>query len=86
MREWEHVFEERDACVTPVLTLEEAAKGPVNAARGSLLVGDISIQSQPAPRFSRSQLREPAETVCSRASAETLASWGVATSPNLPAG
>lgn len=78
MREWEHVFEDRDACVTPVLTLEEAANGPMNAARGSLLVSDASIQSRPAPRFSRSQLREPAETVSTQASAETLASWSIA--------
>ena len=78
MREWEHVFEDRDACVTPVLTLEEAAKGPMNAARGSFMVGDTSIQSRPAPRFSRSRLREPADTVSTQASAESLASWGLA--------
>ncbi|MDT4892819.1 MAG: alpha-methylacyl-CoA racemase [Pseudonocardiales bacterium] len=50
--EWAAVFESRDACVAPVLTLEEAPNHPHNVARHSF--GEVAgaTHAAPAPRFS----------------------------------
>ncbi|MFR9774059.1 CaiB/BaiF CoA transferase family protein [Nocardia sp. SC052] len=58
--EWETVFTGSDACVTPVLTFEEATRNPHIAARGSLVEIDGVIQHFPAPRFSRTPAGVPA--------------------------
>ena len=81
MREWEEAFAGSDACVTPVLTLEEAAKGPANEARGSFLSSDTSFQPRPAPRFSRSAVRMPAETVGNESAEALLARWDATSRP-----
>lgn len=53
--EWESCFAGTDACVTPVLDLDEVEVHPHNAARGSFpCIFDV-IQPGPAPRFSRTQ-------------------------------
>jgi alpha-methylacyl-CoA racemase len=51
--EWEAVFAEGDACVTPVLSLSEAPLHPHNRARGTF--ADFGGIAQPTvqPRFSR---------------------------------
>ncbi|OLT43229.1 carnitine dehydratase [Saccharomonospora sp. CUA-673] len=51
--EWAAVFEDRDACVTPVLTWDEVADHPHVAARQTFLDIDGVVQPGPAPRFSR---------------------------------
>jgi alpha-methylacyl-CoA racemase len=52
--ELEQLFEGTDACVTPVLGLDEAPRHPHHAARGTYIeVGGVA-QNAPAPRFSRS--------------------------------
>ncbi len=51
--EWLAVLEPLDACIGPVLTLEESAHEPHIAARGTYAPLDGSIQPAPAPRFSR---------------------------------
>lgn len=77
--EWEAVFEGSDACVAPVLSLEEAARHPHNAARATWVSVDGVLQPAPAPRFSRT----PAAVPASAAGADrgtllgALASWGV---------
>ncbi len=48
---WERVFAELDACVTPVLTITEAADHPQLRARQSLVDGPNGITAAPAPRF-----------------------------------
>ena len=86
MREWETRFADRDACVTPVLTLQEAATSTTNDARGSLISGKAAFQPRPAPRFSRSPVRTPSETVEEAADVRAvLERWGVAGTANLPA-
>ena len=52
--ELEALFAGSDACVTPVLGLDEAAAHPHNAARGTFVDVDGVVQNAPAPRFSRS--------------------------------
>jgi len=48
--DWAAHFEGTDACVTPVLTLAEAARHPHNAARGTFVEQGVT-QAAPAPRF-----------------------------------
>jgi len=50
--EWARIFAGSDACVTPVVPLDEAPKHPHNRARRSYLERDGMVQPAPAPRFS----------------------------------
>jgi alpha-methylacyl-CoA racemase len=52
---WEQVFDGSDACVAPILSLDEAPNHPHMAARGTFITRDGVTQPAPAPRFSRSQ-------------------------------
>lgn len=76
MRDWEAAFADRDACVTPVLSLEEAANSELNSQRGSLINRETSIQPHPAPRFSRSQTRVPNDMLSDADFSAALAEWG----------
>jgi alpha-methylacyl-CoA racemase len=58
--EWAAIFAGTDACVTPVLTFEEAARHPHNAKRGVFDRVDGVLHPSPAPRFSRTPARRPA--------------------------
>ena len=51
--EWTELFDGADACVTPVLSMEEAPGHPHNVARGAFAPGPDGSQPAPAPRFSR---------------------------------
>jgi alpha-methylacyl-CoA racemase len=51
--EWATRFADADACVTPVLDLDEAALHPQVGGRGSVTLSDGARQAAPAPRFSR---------------------------------
>lgn len=54
LEEWDRAFAGIDACVTPVLTLKEAAATDHLQARGTLLHDtDAGFVPAPAPRFSR---------------------------------
>lgn len=57
---WEKVFEDSDACVTPVLTLEEAPAHPHARARQAFVDVNGATQPAPAPRFSRTPPGAPA--------------------------
>ena len=50
--EWIALFEGKDACVAPVLSLGEAPEHPHNQARGSFVALDGVVQPAPAPRLS----------------------------------
>ena len=52
--EWSIIFNDTDACVTPVLSYTEAASHPQNVNRSNLIDIDGFIQTGPAPRFSNS--------------------------------
>jgi alpha-methylacyl-CoA racemase len=57
--EWMDLFADGDTCVTPVLTLAEAAGHPQHRARQSFIdVGGLEQQA-PAPRFSRTPAAQP---------------------------
>ena len=51
--EWVDVFDGGDACVAPVLGLQEAPGHPHLAARGTFVRDRDVVQPGPAPRFSR---------------------------------
>lgn len=57
--EWRLLLEGSDVCFAPVLSLAEAAQHPHQQARGNFVSVDGHLQPSPAPRFSRSQLRNP---------------------------
>jgi alpha-methylacyl-CoA racemase len=50
---WVRRFEGVDACVTPVLTLDEAERNEHHLARGTLVERDGRVEPAPAPRLSR---------------------------------
>ena len=52
---WEQVFEGTDACVSPVLSLDELAGSPHMAERGSFVGIDGEMPPAPGPRFSRTR-------------------------------
>ena len=58
--EWASVYEGTDACVTPVLTFEEAARHPHNAQRGVFVRVGGALHPSPAPLFNRTPARSPA--------------------------
>ena len=49
--EWCALLEGSDACFAPVLTLDEAAAHPHNAARGTYVVKDGALEARMAPRL-----------------------------------
>ncbi len=51
--EWCALLEGTDACVAPVLDLDEAPRHPHNVARQTFVEVDGVVQPAPAPRFSR---------------------------------
>ena len=57
--EWVDRFTGTDACVAPVLTLEEAPNHPHNRARETFIDLDGVVQPGPAPRFSSSERARP---------------------------
>lgn len=76
--EWCSLLEGSDACVAPVLDMDEAPEHPHNQARGTFIeVGGV-IQPAPAPRFSRSIPAQPRPPVVGATGADVLSDWGFA--------
>lgn len=75
--EWCAQFEQTDACVTPVLSLEEAPRYAHNQARQTFIELDGLVQPAPAPRFSRTPaaVQSPPATPV-RPTADWLTEWG----------
>lgn len=76
--DWAALFEGTDACVTPVLSLDEAARHPHAQARGAFVdVGGV-VQPAPAPRFSRTPAGIPSTPPMRGADTNTvLRDWGI---------
>ena len=51
--EWTAIFDGKDACVAPVLGLDEVRKHPHNRERGLIIDIEATAQPAPAPRLSR---------------------------------
>ncbi|MFD7867151.1 CaiB/BaiF CoA transferase family protein [Streptomyces sp. NPDC059783] len=76
---WAEEFDGRGACVTPVLSLTEAARHPHNVARGTYRRGALDApEPAAAPRFSGTPGAEPADApVIGADTHEVLAALGV---------
>ena len=76
--EWCALLGDGDMCVTPVLTLQEAALHAHNRARSAFIdVGGVQ-QNAPAPRFSRTSPAPPTAPAKTGADLQTvLADWGI---------
>jgi len=74
--DWVAAFAGRDACVAPVLSIDEAPLHPQMQARQTFTRFDEVLHPSPAPRFSRTpgSLRRPAPAA-GQHSAEVLADW-----------
>jgi alpha-methylacyl-CoA racemase len=73
---WADAFADTDACVSPVLDLDEAAAHPQLVARGTLSDPGNGRQATPAPRFSRSRPETPTTPpVPGQDTADVLADW-----------
>jgi alpha-methylacyl-CoA racemase len=57
--DWAALFEGSDACVAPVLSLEEAPRHPHNVARDTFIEVGGAIQPAPSPRFSETSAAAP---------------------------
>ena len=53
--EWDAIFAGTEACVAPILDMDEAPRHPHNVARETFLVRDGAPEPAPAPRFSRTR-------------------------------
>lgn len=76
--DWSAIFEQLDACVSPVLTFREAADHPAHRARNVHVHSGPSMQPAPAPRFARSASRTPGAVVSKPNCFESLQAWTVA--------
>jgi alpha-methylacyl-CoA racemase len=76
--EWVTAAAGRDACLAPVLTIDEAPEHPQMQARDVYTMFDSLRHPSPAPRFSRtpSELRRPTSAQ-GQDSRQALADWGV---------
>lgn len=73
------LFEDSDACVTPVLDWREAAHHPHAAARAGYIDVEGVTQPAPAPRLSATPARQPAAAPAVGAHlVEVLHEWGLA--------
>jgi len=76
--EWSEIFDGSDACVTPVLSLDEAPNHAHNKARGVFVDVAGVAQPAPAPRYSRTPSPPPTPMVSDEAMAQSvLAAAGV---------
>lgn len=76
--EWATLFDGTDACVAPILTMEEAPEHPHMAARGVFVEHDGLRQPAPAPRFSRTQSSlTTGPSTPGDHTREALTAWGI---------
>jgi alpha-methylacyl-CoA racemase len=76
--EWVHIMAGRDACFSPVLSIDEAPQHPQMQQRDVFQKFDGVLHPSPAPRFSKTPgaLRRPAPAP-GQHSEEVLAEWGL---------
>lgn len=75
---WAQLFRAGDACVAPVLSMQDAPEHPHNIARRTFVTVDGIVQPAPAPRFSRTPAEMPVAPKEPDADITgALAAWGL---------
>lgn len=78
LADWLEVFADVDACVSPVLPLDEALDHPQIRARGTFMSVGGEMQPAPAPRFAQTPTATPQPAVePARDTEAVLREWGV---------
>jgi alpha-methylacyl-CoA racemase len=75
LAEWQNAIDDPEACLSPVLSLEDASEHPHNAARGVFTRRAEAIVPNPAPRFLAGPNKAPQAAAPSVADA--IATWPV---------
>jgi alpha-methylacyl-CoA racemase len=75
--EWQHIFDGTDACVSPVLAMDEVLSHEQNAVRTTFSTVDGVLHPNPAPRFSRTPPAPPGSPGTAAAVAAHLGQWGL---------
>lgn len=75
--EWQHIFDGTDACVSPVLAMDEVLSHEQNTARTTFSTVDGVLHPNPAPRFSRTPPAPPGSLGTAAAVAAHLGQWGL---------
>ncbi len=73
--EWALLLQDTDCCVTPVLSLSEAARHPHRIARDAFVDVSGIRQPAPAPRFSRTAAQARKVPVQAADSAQVISRW-----------
>ena len=73
---WCAIFEGTDACVAPVLDMDEAPHHPHNLSRGTFIDLAGVTQPAPAPRFSRTPAATPSAPAPGGDGIAVLGDWG----------
>ena len=75
--EWARLLEDSDACVSPVLSFDEAPRHRHMQARGTFVEIDGIVQAMPAPRFSRTvpHTPTPPEAITPDNTDRALSAW-----------
>ena len=76
-QEWTEIFDGTDACVTPVLSMDEVGDHPHNTARQALVPTGSGPRAHPAPRFSGAASDGHTAELSSNAVQNLLASLGI---------
>ena len=74
--EWCAIFEGSDACVAPVLDMDEAPRHAHNRSRNTFIEVNGVTQPAPAPRFSRTPPAMPNPPTPDGDNVKTLVDWG----------
>jgi alpha-methylacyl-CoA racemase len=74
---WQTVFDGTDACVSPVLGIDEVVNHPHNIAASSFSLIDGALHPSPAPRFSRTPPAPPGQAPCAESRTAQLKEWGL---------
>jgi alpha-methylacyl-CoA racemase len=75
--QWQSIFDGTDACVTPVLGLDEVAGHEQNRAQNQFTWVEGALHPAPAPRFSRTPSLMPGTRTTDEERAARLAAWGL---------
>jgi alpha-methylacyl-CoA racemase len=78
-QEWTATFDGTDACVTPVLSMDEVGEHPHNAEREALVPTVSGPRPHPAPRFSGSASSDHTAEMDAEAVEAILVSLGLET-------